>query len=150
MPRPQPDGRQKYGGEIVSGEFVEAGGDAPEVFEFVEKALDEVALAVDLEVDDAPDPDVALAGNVGGCPAGLDQFDDPAGEEAAVGDDVSGQGQSVDQGRERGLVGGLPWRQQEPDRQAMGVDHGVDLGAQSSTRTADGVIRAPFLPPAAC
>jgi hypothetical protein len=26
----------------------------------------------------------------------------------------------------------------------------VDLGAQSSTRTADGVILAPFFPPLAC
>jgi len=44
----------------------------------------------------------------------------------------------------------LSGRQQEPDRQAILVDDGVDLGAQSSTRTADGVIFAPFLPPAAC
>ena len=35
-------------------------------------------------------------------------------------------------------------------RQAVLVDDGVDLSAQSSTRTANGVIRAPFFPPAAC
>jgi hypothetical protein len=44
------------------------------------------------------------------------------------------------------LAGG----QHEPHRQAVFIDQGVDLGAQSSTRTADGVIFAPFFPPAAC
>jgi hypothetical protein len=38
----------------------------------------------------------------------------------------------------------------QPDRQAVLIDHGVDLGAQSATRTANGVILAPFFPPAAC
>jgi hypothetical protein len=51
----------------------------------------------------------------------------------------------------RGLqIVGLAGGEHEPDRQAGFVDDGVDLGAQSSTRTANGVIRAPFLPPAAC
>lgn len=35
--------------------------------------------------------------------------------------------------------------QGEPDRQAAGIDAGVELGAQSATRAADGVIRLPFL-----
>jgi hypothetical protein len=38
----------------------------------------------------------------------------------------------------------------QPNRQSALIDNSVDLGAQSSTRTADGVIFAPFLPPAAC
>jgi predicted TIM-barrel enzyme len=45
-----------------------------------------------------------------------------------------------------GLAGG----ENQTDRQAVLVDDGVDLGTQSATRTADGVIFAPFLPPAAC
>lgn len=40
--------------------------------------------------------------------------------------------------------------QQQFDGQAMLIDHCVDLGAQSSTRAADGVIRTPFVPPATC
>jgi hypothetical protein len=40
--------------------------------------------------------------------------------------------------------------QHQPHRQAAFIDEGVDLGAQSATRTADGVIFAPFFPPAAC
>jgi hypothetical protein len=41
-------------------------------------------------------------------------------------------------------------REHNPHRHSGLIDHRVDLGAQSSTRAADGVIRAPFLPPAAC
>jgi hypothetical protein len=44
----------------------------------------------------------------------------------------------------------LAGREQQADGQAAGVDHDMDFAAQSSTRTADGVIRAPFFPPAAC
>jgi hypothetical protein len=40
--------------------------------------------------------------------------------------------------------------QREPYRQAFLIDDRIDLGAQSSTRTADGVILAPFFLPAAC
>jgi hypothetical protein len=45
-----------------------------------------------------------------------------------------------------GLAGG----EHQPQRQSVGADDGMDLGAQSSTRAADGVILAPFFPPAAC
>jgi hypothetical protein len=44
----------------------------------------------------------------------------------------------------------LAGRQQQTHRQTHGIDDGVDLGAQSSTRTANGVILAPFFPPPAC
>ena len=135
---------------MVARELVEAGCDTAVVFDLVEAALDEIALPVDFWIDDAPDPDIALARDMSGGAAGLDQLSDGAGEEAAIGDDGARQGQPVNQcGKDR-LVGGLAGREQEANRQTMGVDHGVDLGAQSSTRTADDVIRAPFLPPPAC
>ena len=82
--------------------------------------------------------------------ATLDQIDDGAGVVAAIGDDVTAGRQGFEQRRGGGLVGGLAWRQRKADRHSLLVDHGADLGAQSSTRTADGVIRTPFLPPAAC
>jgi hypothetical protein len=52
--------------------------------------------------------------------------------------------------RHGSLVGGLPRRENHAHRQPPLVDDSVDLGAQPATRTADGVIRPPFLPPAAC
>src|SRR6185312_887197 len=141
---------EEEGGEEISRELVVARGDAAEMLEFVEEALDEVALTVDREIDDASNADVGLARDMGCGAAGLDQIDDGAGEEAAIGDHVAGQAQPRDQRRKGGLVGGLTGCQEETDRQAMRIHDHVDLAAQSSTRTADGVIRAPFLPPAAC
>jgi hypothetical protein len=38
----------------------------------------------------------------------------------------------------------LPRREDKADGKAERIHHGVDLGAQSSTRATDGVIRAPF------
>ena len=79
-----------------------------------------------------------------------DQVEDRLGVVAAVGDGVAGWTETGKQGRHRPLVGGLAGGQQKPDRQTSRIDHGVDLGAQPATGTADGVIRPPFFPPAAC
>ena len=120
------------------------------MFEFVEEALDEVALAVALQIDGSDDPNVALAGDVGGCPQRGEEVDDRAGAVAAVGDRLASWAQAVDQAWQSGFVGGLPRGQQQSNRQTHGIDDGVDFGAQSATRTANGVILAPFFPPAAC
>ena len=87
---------------------------------------------------------------MGASATGSDEGDDGLGVVAAIGDQRLGRRQAVDQRRDRRFVGRLPGREGYPERQAILVDQGVDLGAQSATRTADGVIRAPFLPPAAC
>ena len=81
--------------------------------------------------------------------AGADQIEQGVGVIAAVGDDVAAF-EAGEQKRRRAQVVGLSGGQHKPHRQAVLIDHGVDLGAQSSTRTADGVILAPFFPPAAC
>lgn len=138
------------GGEEVPSELVIARGDGAEVFEFVEEALDEVALAVEPGVDGAPHADVALAGDVGPSPARLDHLDDGPGVIAAVGDDVASEGKAAEELRCRGLVGGLARGEHEADGEAAGIDDDVDLGAQSAPRSSDGVIRTPFFPPAAC
>ena len=150
MFNPESNGSKHHGGEEVSGELVVAGGDSSKVFEFVEETFDKVALAVDFPVDDAPQADIALRRDMRARAGGFDPVDDREGEVAPIGNDIAGQGDPVDQRRERRLVGRLAGCQHNPDRQAMGVDDGMDLGAQSSTRTTDGVIRTPFFPPAAC
>ena len=150
MPDPESDGSEMDGGEEVSGELVVARGDASEVFEFVEEALDEVAPAIEAGIDRALRFAVALCRDVGNGAVCGQEFEDGVGIVTAVGNGIAGGLEAVDQGRDGGLVGGLAWREQQPDGQAVGIDHAVDLGAQSSTRTADGVIRAPFFPPAAC
>jgi hypothetical protein len=55
------------------------------VLELAEEALDEVALAVDIAIDNASDADVGLAGDMGFCALGLDPLDDGTSKEAAVG-----------------------------------------------------------------
>ena len=80
---------------------------------------------------------------------GADQCEQSVGIVATVCNDVAALeiGEQVWRGSQiMCLTGG----QHEPYRQTILVDDGIDLGAQSSTRTADGVILAPFFPPAAC
>ena len=81
---------------------------------------------------------------------GRDQIENGLGVVASVGDERLGRRKAFDERRNRSLVGGLAGGQHDPQGQAILIDHDVDLGAQSSTRTADGVIFAPFFPPAAC
>ena len=49
-------------GEEISCEFVVSRGDCPEMFEFVEEALDEIALAVEREVASPRDLAIGLWG----------------------------------------------------------------------------------------
>lgn len=147
---PEACGGEEYGREEVSGELVEACGDASEVFELTEEALDEIALPIEVEIDRALQLAILLSGDVGTAAVGLDEIDDGLGVIAAISDESPGRRKAFDQGFDSGLVRSLAWREYDPQRQAILVHQDVDLGAQSSTRTADGVIRAPFLPPAAC
>lgn len=84
-------------------------------------------------------------------PTGLgDQIDNGLRVITTVSNEGFCRGQIMDQRWDRALVRGLTRSQDQSDRQATLVDDGIDLRAQSATRTADGVIFAPFLPPAAC
>jgi hypothetical protein len=129
--------------------FLEACCDASELLEFAEEALDEVAAAVKIGRDAASQPDPALGGDMRLTTPRLHPFDQGQAVVAAVGDDGAGR-QRVQKDRRHRLVGGLSGRDVQPDRQAVLIDDGVDLGAQSATRTANGVILAPLFPPAAC
>ena len=120
------------------------------MFEFAEVLLDQVSLAIDFGWDGPLRFPVALCWDMGGCAHGLDLVDQGAGVIATVGDNVPGVSQAGDQVFCRHLVGRLALAEGEPDRQASFIDDGVDLGAQSPARETDGVIFAPFFPPAAC
>jgi hypothetical protein len=80
----------------------------------------------------------------------FDKIDDNSGVMVGVSDEVAIRLEPFDQSRCNGLVGRLPLRKHNPYRHSLLIDHRVDLGAQSSARTTDGVIRALFFPPAAC
>ena len=150
MPEADTDRRERDGGEEVPREFVISRGDAPEVFDFVEEALNEIALPVDVEIDRPDDLHVALAGDMSGRSARGEQLDDGSSAVTAVGDGIASRSQAVDQAGQGRLVRCLSGRQQKPDCQPSMIHHRMDLGGQPSTRTANGVIRTPFFPPAAC
>jgi|HubBroStandDraft_1064217.scaffolds.fasta_scaffold686048_1 hypothetical protein len=120
------------------------------MLELVKEALDQVALPIDQVVDRALDLAVTGGRDVRPSATGFDEIDDSSGVIATVSDEVAIRLEPLDQSRRNGLVGRLTLRKHYPYRHSLLIDHRVDLGAQSSARTTDGVIRAPFLPPAAC
>lgn len=86
---------------------------------------------------------------MGLCAGGADQFEQGVGVVAAISDDVAAPEASQQPWSGPQIVG-LAGGEHQPDGQAVLVDDSVNLGAQSATRTTDGVIFAPFLAPAAC
>mgnify|MGYP007127353029 FL=1 len=120
------------------------------MFELAEEALNEVALAVNAWIDRPLDLAVALGRNMRVPAALADQIDQVLPVITTVGDDDGGGWKRLQQVRCGGFVGSLSRRECETDRQSLLVNDNMDLAGQSSTGTADGVIRTPFLPPAAC
>jgi hypothetical protein len=119
------------------------------VFELAEEALDQVSLSVDALVDRSVNEALSGRGNVGFGAAGSDQIEKCIGVVTTVGNDMPAF-ETLEQEGCRTQIMRLAGGQDEPDRQSVFIDQSVDLSAQSSTRTADGVIFAPFFPPAAC
>ena len=120
------------------------------MFQFVEELLDEVMLSVDVPINAALHLSVTLGRNVGADISGLSEFDKGFGVVTTISDEGAGSTQALNQRTGSFFVRCLAGRQSEPDRQTIAIYDGVDLGAQSSTRTTDGVIRGSFFPPAAC
>jgi len=114
------------------------------VFELAEEALEQIAVAVEVWIDRSLDLAVALGGDMSLATALADQIDQMLREHHGS------RTQTFEQSGRGSLVGCLPRREGETDRQSALIDDDMDLAGQSSPRTADGVIRAPFLPPAAC
>jgi hypothetical protein len=75
--------------------------------------------------------------------AGPDKIEQRIGVISAVGDDMAALQPFEQVGRSAQIVS-LSCGEHEPYRQTVLIDQSVDLGAQSSTRAADGVFFAPF------
>ena len=114
------------------------------MFEFAEEALDHMALTIKTRIDRALNFTVPLGRDVGLAAALANQFDDGLGVAAAIGNERTGWRQSLKQGCHGGLVRCLAGGKRDPQWKAILIHDGVDLGAQSSTKTANGVIRASF------
>ena len=120
------------------------------MFDLAEEAFDKIAVSIDHRIDRSLDLPVALGRDLRPSAASLDKVDQVLPVIASIGDDKRSGRETVKQGRRGRLVGRLAGCQREAYRQPALVDDGMDFGGQSSTRAADGVIRTPFLPPAAC
>ena len=129
--------------------LVEAGCDTAELLELAEEALDQVAPTIEVGRDRPLPAHAALGRDVRSAAARGDPFDQGHAVIPAIRDDRARR-QRIQQERRRCLVRRLSLREVQPDRQPVLIDDGVDLGAQSATRTANGVILAPFFPPVAC
>lgn len=120
------------------------------MLEFVEEPLDEVALAVEGEVALARGDAIGLGRNDRGDAPRLQGQDQGVGVIGLVGQ----EGSRTDSGQQRlGLakIGGLAGGQRDADRIAQGVDDDVDLGGQSASGAADGLVFAVFFrAPALC
>ena len=138
-----------YAGEEVSGELVVACCDGAKVLEFVEKALDEVALAIEIKI--------TCQWN---CAAGVgrdDRGDLPIGE--GLDEGVGVVSLVADESRRLGMlkqrlctskIVGLSWRKHQLDRIAQGIDERMNFGAQSTARPTDRLRAVFFLAPALC
>jgi hypothetical protein len=131
-------------------QFVVSGRDGAKVLNLIEEALDEVALAVEFGWNRALNFARPHGRDMSPSASCSHEVDDKAGIVAAVGDEIAVGGQASDEFGNRCVIGSLPSANDDAQRQTALVDNRVDLGTQSPTRTANGVIRAPFLPPAAC
>ena len=106
-PDRQARGGKQEGGKEVGGGFVVTRGDASEVLEFIEEALDEIALSVEGAVDRALDLAVRTGRDVSSAAAASDQIDKGARVIAAIGDEIATGLELLDQDWGDGLVGNL-------------------------------------------
>lgn len=147
--------RDSHGGELdeshESGtELVVAGGDAPELFELVEEALDIVAFTIEClgptKALLAPDH----VGDVGDGSARLDVNAQAIGVIGLVGDD-DGTASKVGQERFSACqVMRLPRRNQELERPALAVNARVDFRGEPAAASSHTAISTLFLTPEAC
>lgn len=114
---------------VVSGEFVVTGCDAPEVFDLVEEAFDEITVFVEMRVEAAPLRGCSASRDDRLCAAGGDGVHGALPVISLVRDNMSGP-QSVEQAFDLGDVVALSAGQEEADRVAQSVGSSMDLGAQ--------------------
>ncbi len=131
-------------------ELVVAGCDAAELLEFVEEALNEVALTIECLFPAEALPAPAHVGDVGNGTAGLDVGSEAVGIIGLVGDDYRA---SLKVGQERfgrRQIVGLARCDQDLDRPALAVDAGVDLGRKPPATAPHATIATVFFTPEAC
>ena len=137
------------GGEKNLGELVVACCDGPEMLEFVEKTLNEIAFAIEGEVARQLDARRGLDGMTGMICLIVEGFDEGIGVVGLVGDQSRRIG-VLEQGLCASKIVSLAWRKHQLDGIAQGIDERVNFGAQSATRSADRLLAVFLCAPALC
>ena len=136
-------------GEEISGEFVVTCGDGAKMLEFVEKALDEIALAIERKIATARCLAVGLGRNHGRDVALGECRDEGVSVEGLVTQHrpwIDG----LQQRPRASQIVGLPRREHHVDGVAERIDQDVDFGGQSAARSADRLLAVFFRAPALC
>jgi hypothetical protein len=141
-PPPQQTAARKFVAEAVV-----AGGDAAEVLEAAEHALDGVATAVEGRREAILPASVGLGRDVRHCAGRLDLAADRVGVVALVAMQDAARRQPFEELRSSRAIRHLSARQHESKRAAQLVGQGMDLGRPSAARAADCLIELPPLPP---
>jgi hypothetical protein len=136
-------------GEEISGEFVVACGDRTKVLEFVEEALDEVALAIEREIATARRLAVGLRRNHRRDVAPGERVDEWVGVEGLVAKQRPWI-DSVQQRLRASQIVSLSGREHHFDGISERIDQDVDFGGQSAARAADRLLAVFFRAPALC
>lgn len=131
------------------GEFVVTRGDASEMLETCEEALDQIAGAVEMSVELARCEAIGSGRNYGFGASGLDSGHEMVGVVALVGHDGLAR-QILDQCRGTVDVGDLPGREDDAQWVAQRIDGNVQFGRQSAARAADFLTAGFFWAPAEC
>ena len=136
-------------GEEISGELVVSGGDAAEVLEPAEAALDDVSAFVGALVEAMDDDTVGFIGDYGLGTAANDFGAKVVAIIAFVRDKrAHGRGERQNIGRSCD-IGILAWGQMKDDRPAERIAQRMDFCRAASARAADVLIVLPPFPPEA-
>jgi hypothetical protein len=131
------------------GEFIVARGDGPIVLDFVEESFDEISLAIERKIAIALHLTVGFwrdhrsDGPLSEC------VDQRIGVISLVANERTRIG-IFEQRFRASQVMALPWRQHQVTGITQGIDERVDLGGQSSARSADRLRAVFFRAPALC
>jgi|SRR6185312_7245504 len=136
-------------GQEIPSELVVSGGDAPEVLEPAEAALDNISAFVGTFVEAMDDDTVGFIGDYGLGAAANDFGTKAVAIIALVGDErAHGWGERQNIGRSSD-IGILAWGQMKDDRPAERIAQRMDFCRATTARAADGLIVLPPFPPEA-
>ncbi len=137
--QPYPDGRKLDEGEVVRRKLIVAGCNTPALFDLVEEPLHQVASAVKVRAEAERLLPVPSRWDI--CPSAVlaDKCFDPIGVIAAISQQHRPRFQTGQEFGDKSVVVRFARREGEPDRQAIGVDHRMNLAGETAARPAHGL-----------